>query len=193
MPTWRQYLSVTNGKDNELVQDFVKSDYFMFYNKLINDDRLLSKAKELGYKICFMPHPGIKRNGLSLFYKDSRVEFFDFDIEYRKVYAESKLVVTDYSSSVMDFALLHKPVLYCHFDKEEFFNHHLYKEGYFDYERDGFGEVTYDMESLIDVMIMYMKDDCKVHDPYGKRMDDFFQFHDKENCRRVYEKIKSLS
>ena len=193
MPTWRQYLSATNGKDNELVQDFVKSDYFMFYNKLINDDRLLSKAEEQGYKICFMPHPGIKRNGLSLFYKNPRVEFFDFDIEYRKVYAESKLVVTDYSSSVMDFALLHKPVVYCHFDKEEFFNHHLYKEGYFDYERDGFGEVTYDMESLIDVMIMYMKDDCKVHDPYGKRMDDFFQFHDKENCRRVYEKIKSLS
>ena len=192
MPTWRQYLAAKSGTDNDLIPDFTESNYFRFYNGLINDDRLLSAADELGYRICFMPHPGIKRKGLSFFKQDPRVDFLDFDIAYSKVYAESRLVMTDYSSSVMDFALLHKPVVYCHFDKEEFFAKHLYKEGYFDYEQDGFGEVTYTMEALIEVLISYMKDGCKVREPYGKRMDEFFGFHDQNNCKRVYERIRAL-
>lgn len=193
MPTWRHYLAAKSGKNNELIADFTKSDYFRFYNALINDDRLLSAADKLGYKICFMPHPGIKRKGLAFFNQDPRVYFFDFDITYSKVYAESKLVMTDYSSSVMDFALLHKPVVYCQFDKEYFFENHLFPKGYFDYEKDGFGEVTYSMDALIEVMISYMEDDCRVHEPYGTRMSEFFGFHDQNNCKRVYERIKALS
>lgn len=191
MPTWRNNLSL-GGEDNKLVENFTDSEYFKFYNQLINDNRLLEAADQYGYKICFMPHPGIKRNGLKLFAHDKRVQFLGFDIEYRDMFSEAVLVMTDYSSTVMDFALLRKPVVYCQFDREEFFENHIYKPGYFDYEEDGFGEVTYDMESLINVMIEYMKDDCKVHEPYRSRMDAFFKYNDKNNCERVYDKIKNL-
>lgn len=77
MPTWRQYLTVSSGTENKLVDEFENSDYCVFYNDLINNERLLEAAEKYGYKICFMPHPGIKRNGIQYFHQDPRVEFLD--------------------------------------------------------------------------------------------------------------------
>ncbi|MCR5846613.1 MAG: bifunctional glycosyltransferase family 2 protein/CDP-glycerol:glycerophosphate glycerophosphotransferase [Lachnospiraceae bacterium] len=192
MPTWRRSLMRMAGPENMLVKGYENSAYYRFYNALITDEKLLSEAAKYDYQICFMPHPSIKLHGLHGFKHDKRVEFFDFDVEYKDVFAEASLVMTDYSSSAMEFALLHKPVVYCQFDKDEFFDGHVYVPGYFDYEKDGFGEVTYDLESLINLIIEYMKNGCKVHEPYSERMDRFFKFHDKNNCQRVYEKIKGL-
>ena len=39
---------------------------------------------------------------------------------------------------------------------------------------------------------MGQKNDCKLKDIYRERIDNFFAYNDKENCRRVYEKIKSI-
>lgn len=195
MPTWRKYLSRPSDDDPDisvLSDGFSSSDYFNFYNRLINDERLISAASEYGYKICFMPHPNIMHN-LNDFNHNPSVLFFGTEKPYREIYAESKLVMTDYSSSVMDFAYLRKPIVYCQFDKERFFaGDHVYVEGYFDYETDGFGEVTYDLESVVNVMIEYMKNGCELKSDYRERMDKFFAFNDKNSCERVYRKIKEL-
>ena len=103
------------------------------------------------------------------------------------------MILTDYSSAVFDFAYLRKPVLYTQFDKEEFFKgEHVYTQGYFDYERYGFGEVEYDLESTVDRIIEYMKNGCQLKEKYRKRIDNFFAFNDKNNCQRVYEAIRNL-
>ena len=96
---------------------------------------------------------------------------------------------------VFDFAYLRKPILYFQFDFERFFGgeHIGGRKGYFDYEQDGFGEVEYDLESLVDRIIAYMENNCRLKDEYRKRIDDFFAFGDQNNSRRVYEKIKELT
>lgn len=195
MPTWRKYLSEfskENANVRVVVNNFKERAFYKFYNALINNEKLISAAKEYNYQICFMPHPNIM-TVMDQFDKNPDVLFFGFDKPYREIYAESDLVITDYSSSVMDFAYLRKPVLYCHFDKEEFFaGDHVYVPGYFDYERDGFGEVTYELDSLVDEIIEYMKNDCRLKDIYRERMDKFFAFSDKNNCERVYKKLKEM-
>lgn len=192
MPTWRSYLSYHDEIDqNRIVMKsgFKETEYFMFYNNLINNGRLLENAEKLGYQICFRPHPAVMKN-LSDFSHDSRVIFFEEDIPYRDIYAESNLCVTDYSSSVMDFAYLRKPVVYIQFDKEKFFSGaHNYDKGYFDYDEDGFGEVVYDIESLVDTIIDYMKNNCQLKPRYLDRINRFFTFNDKNNCERVYGKL----
>ena len=195
MPTWRRYLfkhsaevaGVWVPRDN-----FIYSDYFNFYNNLLNNEKLIEAAKENGYIIAFMPHPNVQ-GALPLFHKNPDVEFFTLDKSYKEIYAESGLVITDRSSAVMDFSYLRKPVVYCQFDDVEFMSGgHVYIEGYFDYERDGFGEVCYDEESLIDTLIEYMKNGCKLKDKYRERIDNFFAFNDRNNCQRVYEEILKL-
>ena len=195
MPTWRKYLMSHIDSNTGIwipVKDFYSKDFYLFYNGLLNSERLLSALEKYGYTLQFFPHPNLQLSSVQ-FNPDPRVTVLPTDTFYRDIYATSKLIITDYSSAVFDFAYLRKPVLYCQFDKDEFFaGEHVYTKGYFDYERDGFGEVTYDLESTIDRIIEYAANDCRLKDDYRDRTDRFFAFDDQNNCRRVTERILQL-
>ena len=99
-------------------------------------------------------------------------------------------MVTDYSSVAFDFAYLRKPIVYSQFDKAEFFGGgHSYTEGYFDYVRDGFGEVEETLENVVDRIIEYMENGCQIKPEYRERIDKTFAFDDKDCSRRVYETV----
>ena len=169
-----------------------KSEYIQFYNHLLNDPRLLEAAKKYGYQIDFLPHPTMQKH-LDVFQKNDVVKFLGNETAYRDIYAISELVVTDYSSAVFDFAYLRKPIVYTHFDAKTFFaGEHVYSKGYFDYERDGFGEVEYTLEDTVNRIIEYMANGCKLKDQYRERIDHFFAFDDQNNCQRVYEHVLEL-
>ncbi|MBP5631838.1 MAG: CDP-glycerol glycerophosphotransferase family protein [Clostridia bacterium] len=71
-----------------------------------------------------------------------------------------------------------KPIIYFQFDFDEFFSgDHMCKKGDFDYERDGFGEVEYDLDSVVDRIIEYMKNDCRLKPEYLERIDNYFAFN----------------
>ena len=114
------------------------------------------------------------------------VKLWGTEVIYRDMFARNKLLITDFSSVAFDFSYLRKPVLYAHFDT----NH--YGEGYFDYEKDGFGEVEYNLEDTVNRIIEYMKDDCQLKEKYRHRIDNFFAFSDQNNCERVFHKIWEL-
>lgn len=195
MPTWRSHLmGQYHPKDSswDLNTGFQESSYYQFYYALLHNERLLTKAKELDYKINFVPHP-VLFPYIDLFSVPKAVNLQGTDVTYRDMFARNKLLITDFSSVAFDFAYLRKPVIYCQFDADNFFNGgHDYKRGYFDYERDGFGEVEYDLESTVDRIIEYMENDCKLKDKYRERIDKFFAFNDQNNCQRVYEEIIKL-
>ena len=195
MPTWRKYLSGTWDSDTDLwtlIPDFEKSDYFNFYNSLINNEKLIGAAKKLGYKINFFPHPTLQPH-IDRFNKNETVAFLHKGTEYRDVYAKSNLVVTDYSSAVFDFSYLRKPLIYTQFDVDSFYaGAHIAERGYFNYERDGFGEVEYDLEGAVNRIIEYMENGCKLKDEYRARIDAFFAYDDKNNCERLYNKLISF-
>lgn len=192
MPTWRKSLS--SGTDErgvwKLGKEFQESEYFSFYNELLNNKKLLEAAGQYGYTICFMPHPNTI-DGIHLFHQDPRVKFMELSCSYRDIFAWTDLMVTDYSSVAFDFAYLRKPIIYAQFDRDSFFNgSHSYTEGYFDYERDGFGEVEETLEGTVERIIQYMSEECRTKEKYLRRMDATFAFSDRNCCRRVYEKIK---
>ena len=194
MPTWRRYLLQDYEKQTgcwNIAAGAEKSAYVVFYRALLNSERLLGILEEYGYTLQFFSHPNmVKFTGL--IDHDPRVKILSPNTSYRYVYAESNLLITDYSSAVFDFAYLRKPILYCQPDREEFFSGHTYEQGYFDYARDGFGETAYDLETTVDLIIEYVKNDCKLKDSYRTRIDDFFAYDDRNNCQRVAEKLMEL-
>lgn len=193
MPTWRKYLMHQKNGIWYPTNRFEKSRYLEFYHDLLNDSRLIAAAEEYGYKLCYMPHPNTQ-SAMEYFEPDSRVKILNLDTSYRRIFAESNMIITDYSSIAFDAAYLEKPVIYAQFDADEFFaGDHVYTKGYFDYERDGFGEVTYTLESTVDTIIEYMKNGCKLKDKYAERIHRFYSYHDKNNCERVYKKILRLT
>ena len=50
----------------------------------------------------------------------------------------------------------------------------------------GFGEVVSEEKELVDLIKSYLDADCHMKDVYKSRVDDFYKFRDKENCKRVY-------
>ncbi len=188
MPTWRRSLFGTYNPQTSqwnLLPGFEKSDFYRFYTDLLNSEKLHDAAKKYGYQLQFLIHPTLFAY-LDRFYIDNRVRILHSDAVYRDVFAESALIVTDYSSVAFDFGYLRKPVLYAHFDT----NH--YDEGYFNYESDGFGEVEYTLEDTVDRLVEYMERGCALKPQYRQRIDSFFAFDDRNNCRRVFEKIMEL-
>ena len=198
MPTWRKWLMKNyNAADSDkdavhVIDNIEQTEFFEFYSALLNNKRLLDACDKYGYHLCYMPHTNF-RECMSKFCRDERIKQFDLNMPYRQAFAEADLLVTDYSSTPMDFAYLRKPVIYAQFDKDRFFSgEHTYKKGYFDYEKDGFGEVVYELDNLIDLIISYMENGCRMSDKYKNRVENFFAYHDCNNCQRVYEKILEL-
>ncbi len=191
LPTWRK--SLAGGTDSrgiwQIGEDFTNSQYFQFYQKLLNHPYLLERAAQLGYQICFMPHPNTVA-ALPAFHLSPQVQVFRGEKSYQEIFAESDLMVTDYSSVAFDFAYLQKPVIYCQFDKDAFFEGgHSYTKGYFDYERDGFGEVEETLVDSVNRIVEYMENGCQVKEKYRKRMEETFPYRDQLCCERVLEKL----
>ena len=188
MPTWDRKLCgrfIPEQSRWELLPGFERSKYYQFYNTLLTDERLFSALEKHGYRIQFLVHP-VFLPYVDLFKVDKRVKVLHGDVTYRKIFAESALITTDYSSVAFDFAYLKKPVIYTQFQPVH------YEKGYFDYERDGFGEVEHTVAGTIDRLIEYMENDCRLKEKYEARVNDFFQYHDKKNCERVYKAIREL-
>lgn len=191
-PTWRQWLMNpinADGTRTPNMKAFKNSSCYCFYQSILNNERLLESAEKNGYRIWFCDHPFLRDFDSDIYNFDSRVEIVN-DMSSDELNAKTNLMITDYSSSVFDFAYLRKPIVYAQFDKEIFFkNHSFVGEGYFDYERDGFGEVEYDIDSTVDRIIEYMEAGCELKDKYRTRIDEFFEFSDSNNCERIYNHI----
>ena len=181
MPSWRRYFH------HSTKENILKSNYFNIYNDLINDERLIEFCRLHGYKLTFKPHPNVYRF-IDLFETNDYVTI-DTERKYNDIFTHSSLIITDYSSIAFDFAYLKKPVVYYHYSADYHFD---LEESYFDYEKMGFGEVIHDHESLVNLIMDYVANNCQMKDKYKKRVDDFFEFKDKHNCERVYNAIKKI-
>lgn len=186
MPTWRNWLGGNYVTDKQ----FKDTDYYKSWNELINSQKLIEYIEQNNIIIYFYPHQHMQKF-IHLFDSSSNnikiVDNSNKDIQ--DLLKESQLLITDYSSVFMDFAYMNKPLIYYQFDKEEYREKQL-QEGYFDYNDNGFGKLVCDANSLINSIISYHKTNFKIEKIYLKRITDFFELKDKNNCLRVYEIIK---
>ena len=185
MPSWRRSLHYLSE------EEFINTSFFETYNNLLNDEELIEFLNKKGYKLIFKPHPNIYKY-IHLFDKNESVFFdsYESDVEesisYNDIFNHSSLIITDFSSTVFDFALLKKPIIYYHYEKDYHFD---IEKGYFDYETMGFGEIVDTHNDLINLIFDYINNNCEMKEFYKLRVDNFFEFQDKNNCKRVYDFI----
>lgn len=179
MPTWRR--SIDHLKNEQII----KSLYFQKMNSLFNNERFIKLAQDNDYDIIIKPHPKII-DIINLFDTNDYV-YIDKTSGYQDLFNNSSLLITDYSSVAFDFAYIKKPVIYYQYADDYHF-----EETFFDYETMGFGEVISDEDELINLVDKYIINDCEMKEEYKNRVDNFYKFKDKNNCKRVYEEIKKL-
>ncbi|WP_159449084.1 CDP-glycerol glycerophosphotransferase family protein [Demequina sp. NBRC 110055] len=153
MPTWRRELMgshVSGGNLRTLDESFWSSEYFLRWNELMGSDSLARMVNAAGVRLVLMPHPNLERY-LSDVPLPPHIELASYAADdFQQVVANAGLVVTDYSSNAFEAAIAGRPVLYYQFDRDTFYaGGHVYRKGYFDYERDGFGPVETDLEGVL--------------------------------------------
>lgn len=175
-PTWRLQLDASESV-------FKSSDYYYMLENFLNDPTLFNLLEEHGYRMVFKPHPQLVKYLDSM--KMNNNIIVSTQESYQVLLNESSLMISDFSSVVSDFAYLKKPIIYYQLKDD----HHF--EAYFDYAKDGFGDVLKDQKSVIDKIRYYLENDCKMENKYIERVDNFFKFNDRNNCKRLYEWISN--
>lgn len=190
IPTWRRSIKESYDSETKSVyfDGFKETEYFKFYNQLINDESLLKKMREKGYKGLFCLHP-IHQKQFVDFESNDVFSVNEGFVDYKEMFSKGSVLVTDYSSVAFDFAYLRKPVVYSQFDKDEFFEGQIFNEGYFSFNEDGMGPVCVSLEETVSEIVALLDNDCVVSEKYTERVDSFFAYNDRNNCERIYNEI----
>ena len=190
MPTWRDWLG--SAALHLSLSEFMESEYYKVYESFIKSPVLHFLLREKNLNLVFFPHKGMQKF-ISAFNTDCPnviiADWRKYDVQ--TLLMESAFCITDYSSIAMDFAYMEKPLVYYQFDYEKFRAKH-YKEGYFSYERDGFGEIVRTEERLLELLKEYASQNFEMKAEYKERVRSFFTLHDDRNCERNFKAIEEL-
>ena len=181
-PTWRNYINNQN--------DF---DYFMgnYYN-LLDNELLVNILEKNNIKLKLVLHKNMKKYDIN--YKtlsDNITINHNEDVNIQDLINRTDLLITDFSSLYFDIVYRKRPIIYYQFDYDKYRKNQL-EEGYFSYEKDGFGDVFENSDLIVNKIKYYIDNNFKIEDEYSKRMDSFFARKDKENCKRILEEIEKL-
>lgn len=181
MPTWRYYLADVDD------EEFTKSRYFKQIYSLLHDSDLNNLISDNQVEFYFFPpHHEIQKRMKLFDLDETKVVPIDTEASvFSDIVLSSSMMITDFSSVIFDFAFLYKRTAYFQFDLEEY-RRGQYKQGYFQYARDGFGPICTTKDVLISEIQNAISDDFKIEKKYAKRIDHTFAWRDGKNCERLF-------
>ena len=185
MPTWR-------GSDYPQGEQFYETTFYQRFQSLLKNPHLIQFLEDHDFKLIFYPHIELQKELDKFKTPSDRVilaHWQDYDVQ--DLLIRCALLVTDYSSVSFDVGYMEKPVIYYQFDKEEFHKYH-YEEGYFSYEKHGFGPVVQTEDDLLNALNSYARDNFKMQKEYLDRLQAFYPMRDEHNCERTFDALCKL-
>ncbi|MBP9987944.1 MAG: CDP-glycerol glycerophosphotransferase family protein, partial [Ruminococcus sp.] len=132
------------------------------------------------YKLLIRLHPQVHTSYTSF---DGAVDVCDYQ-NVSELVEVCDVLITDYSSICMDFALLDKPIYFYAFDLEKYNNQRSF---YVDYETYVPGPVAKDFQTLLNLI------NSEIHKTYFPRNENFKKFNfgkpDGQAAKRIVETI----
>ncbi len=185
MPTWR-------GVDYPQGERFPETSYYRHFQSLLDNPRLLSLLERLDLKLIFYPHIELQKELDKFRSPSDRIVLASWrDHDVQTLLMRCDMLITDYSSVFFDAGYMEKPVIYYQFDIDDFRRYH-YQEGYFSYEKNGFGPVVKTEEDLLDALYECAGDGFRMKKEYRDRLDAFYPFRDELNCERTYQILSQM-
>lgn len=197
MPTWRNWLDyrLINDKNDiaKINSEFLKSSYYREFNELISDSKLMKFIETEELEVLFYLHDYAQVFSQYFESKSPNIIIADKNsYSIQDLLKSSSFLITDYSSVVYDYAYMKKSLVYFQFDKE-LFEKNQYAEGEnFTYLADGFGDVLQKREDVVENLINSYKRDFIIQEKYLRRVNEYFEFHDKNHCERTYNVIENM-
>ena len=151
--------------------NFKKSEFFIFYDSLINSPKHLETIRKNNFPGVFCLYPSFSLQSID--FRQNPLFEIKGSFNYKEELLKASILITDYSSIFFDFSYIQRPVIYTQFDYDNYRKIH-YKKGYFDYLIDGFGPVCYDLECSINEIIDGIQNCCKIKKKFLGESKNFF-------------------
>lgn len=178
MPTWR--FNLHNLSD----EAFMETEFYKSINDFIQSEQLTEHLAKTGKKLLLQLHPNILKRA-ECFDTPANIEISN--LSYGDAIAGSELILTDYSSVVLDGAFIGKPIVYYQWDKEDFFKDQPY-ENRVDFDQEGLGPVFYSLDNVLQYIVgeEYSTD----RELYAQRSQQFFEGVDPTRINeRIFNRI----
>ena len=181
MPTWRDWLVKSES-------DFMKSDFYLYYSKVLSDELLINALRDAGQKVVFSLHIEFEKyKPLFDKFENDVIHITDMhEVKISKRVKDCSMIATDYSSIIFDVVYSNKPAVFFQFDYELY---NKYRGSYVDMKTELTGVVTYTPESFIEELIRNINTKFELTEIHKKNVKRYFDYCDKENSRRIYESI----
>ena len=180
-PTWRNYINNQNDFDS----------FMSNYYKILNNNRLINYIEKNNITLQLVFHKNMKKFNIKNNFNKNIKMNHNSEVDIQDLINKADLLITDFSSIYFDIAYREKPIIYYQFDTNEYRKNQL-EEGYFSYEKDGFGDIFESSDLVVNKIIHYINNNFEVENLYLKRMNTFFERKDKENCKRILEEIEKI-
>lgn len=170
---------------------FTFTEYYNFYNNLMNDKRLRLIMNQYNYTGLFCINSYFSSQ-LNDFNENEKFTIHNNCDDNKNIIFNSSILVTDYLNLFFDFGYLKKPVIYTQFD----YNEYIIKDtpkGFYNYYNDGFGPICNDIQCTVDEIIYEIKTNCKLRKKYLRRIKKFFKFSNNDNNERIYNGIIKIN
>ncbi|ACQ79452.1 glycosyl transferase family 2 [Beutenbergia cavernae DSM 12333] len=195
-PTWRNWLSdePAPGTTRRTIRpDFRDSEYVREWSALVSSPALRQLAEASGKQVAFLPHPNIQPVLAELGVAD-HVRLLTFEgQDVQGYFARAAALVTDYSSMAFNAAYVDRPVVYFQFDYDlAMTGGHLGRQGYFSYQRDGFGPVVRTLEDALTALAELGSNGWDLPATYRERIEQTFPLRDGRCCERAVAAIRDL-
>ncbi|CAL29307.1 CDP-glycerol glycerophosphotransferase family protein [Staphylococcus carnosus] len=176
MPTWRDWLN-----SNEA---FEKSEYLSRYLSLVNSEKLKALSEKYDLEINFYPHYRAQQF-FQEYLADAELSHVNF-IELGKksvqdLLIEHDLLITDYSTVSTDFNYMDKPVIFYHFDVDQFFRKGILRP----IDETFIGDIVYSENELVSKISDKINSRKPAH--YDRSL--IFDHIDHQNSQRIYDEI----
>jgi CDP-glycerol glycerophosphotransferase (TagB/SpsB family) len=192
-PTWRRWLSTAEnddtGRHSVDVEDFATSEFAEQWTSVVNSPELKELADKHGLTVAVLLHPNFQSTARLDLAPHVRALGFEGQ-NVLETFARARVLVTDYSSMFFNAAYIDRPVVYFQFDRDRVESGwHLGRHGYFDYEHDGFGPVTYSAGEALAAITKTVESGPAPDPVYLDRIRAAFPLRDGRCCERVTNAI----
>jgi CDP-glycerol glycerophosphotransferase (TagB/SpsB family) len=118
MPTWQR------GLQNLTIPQFLESAFYKKIYDLLSDKDLIKFLKEEGLYLNVLMHPQFERFTQYLKSNTKEISFLSMnDVEIPNVIADSKFLITDFSSIAVDFLFQQKNIIF--YQQNKYLFHHV--------------------------------------------------------------------
>ncbi len=179
IPTWRKYLELVDDKT------FRKSDFFSCWNLLLTNERLNKFLEKNDIDIVFTLHAALRRF-VSFFNENENIHLSDIE-NIQEHICQCSMMITDFSSISFDSLYQGKPVVYFQFDR--YIDEFNYDNQEFDFASELPGPICMNVGEVVESIISYAEKDFILEPIYEKRSKRFFDYHDFNNCHRIFRNI----